>query len=221
MIKAVLFDLDNTLIDFMRIKKASVNAAINAMLKAGLKMSRKEAHRKLYEMYWRIGIEHQKIFQNFLTKMLGRIDYRILAAGIVAYRKAQSEVLKPYTNVVPTLKNLKRQGIKLAIISDAPRLKAWIRLTEIELQDYFDVVVAYDDTKQYKPHKAPFLAALKQLKIAPENCLMVGDRPERDIQGAKELGMKTAFAKYGAAKDLKSQADYELGSIEEVLIVVK
>ncbi len=221
MIKAVLFDLDNTLIDFMRMKRASVDAALNAMLGSGLKLDKETASRKLYEIYSRLGIEHQTVFQKFLRKVTGKIDYRMLATAIVAYRKAQIGVLEPYSMVVPTLIRLRELGLKLAIVSDAPRLRAWIRLVELKLSDFFDVVVTFDDTGKYKPHRAPFEAALKQLKLAPSECLMVGDWPERDIKGAKLLGIKTAFAKYGAVKGITIKADYELDSIEDVLGIVR
>lgn len=221
MIKAVLFDLDNTLIDFMRMKRASIDAAINAMLGAGLKMDKEKASRKLYTLYSKHGIEHQKIFQKFLKKVTGKVDYKILAAGIVAYRKAQLGVLEPYAMVIPTLIRLHEKGLKIGIVSDAPRLRAWIRLVEMRIHDFFDVVVTFEDTKKRKPHRAPFEEALKQLRLLPEECLMVGDWPERDIKGAKQLGMKTAFAKYGATKDATTKANYELNSIEEVIKVVE
>ncbi len=221
MIKAVLFDLDNTLIDFMRMKRASVDAAINAMLSSGLRMDKETASRKLYEIYSRHGIEHQKVFQKLLRKVMKKVDYKILASGIVAYRKAQIGVLEPYSLVVPTLIKLRERGLKLAIVSDAPRLRAWIRLVELKLSDFFDVVVTFDDTKKYKPHRAPFEAALKQLSLKPGECLMVGDWPERDIKGAKSLGMKTAFAKYGATKESAIKADYELNSIGDVVKVIE
>ena len=221
MIKAVLFDLDNTLIDFMRMKRASVDAALNAMLGAGLKIEKDAASKKLYEIYWKHGIEHQRIFQKFIKKVTGSIDYKILAAGIVAYRKAQAGVLEPYAMAVPTLIRLKEKRLKLAIVSDAPRLKAWIRLVEMRIQDFFDIVITFEDTKKLKPHKAPFEAALKQLKLKPEECLMVGDMPERDIKGAKSLGIKTAFAGYGATRQNPSRADYELKSIEDVIKIVE
>ena len=221
MIKAVFFDLDNTLIDFMRMKTTSVDAALNAMLGAGLKMDKKAASRKLYEIYWKHGIEHGKIFQKFLRKVSGQVDYRILAAGIVAYRKAQAGVLEPYAMVIPTLIRLREHGLKLAIVSDAPRLNAWIRLVEMKIQDFFDVVVTFEDTGKRKPDRAPFEVALKKLKVRPEQCLMVGDWPERDIKGAKSMGFKTAFAKYGSKKEADSKADYELKSVENVLDIVK
>lgn len=221
MVKAVLFDLDNTLIDFMRVKQTSVDAALNAMIGAGLNMSKESASKKLYELYWKQGIEDQTIFQKFLLKVTGKVDYKILAAGIVAYRKAQVGVLEPYAQVRPTLIKLRERGLKLAIVTDAPKLKAWIRLVEMRLDDFFDVVVAFEDTEKKKPEKAPFLAATRQLKAKPGECLMVGDMPERDIEGAKALGMKTAFAKYGAAKGASVRSDYTLKSIEEILHIVK
>jgi len=220
MIKAVLFDLDNTLIDFMRMKRASIDAALNAMLGSGLNMDKEKASKKLYDLYSKHGIEHQKIFQKFLKKVTGEVDYKILASGVVAYRKAQVGVLQPYAMVMPTLIKLREKGLKLAIISDAPRFNAWIRLVEMRIHDFFDVVVTFDDTKKKKPDKAPFEVALKKLELEPEECLMVGDWPERDIKGAKELGMKTAFAKYGALKEVTTKADYELNKIEDVLKIV-
>jgi len=218
MIKAVLFDLDNTLIDFMKVKRKSVDAAINAMLAAGVKLEKKEATKILYEIYWKHGIEHQHIFQKFLRRVIGKLDYKALAGGIVAYRKTQAGILFPYTDVVPTLKRLRRQKLKLAIVSDAPRLKAWIRLVELGIQDYFDVVVCHEDTGSYKHTGLPFKRALKLLRLNPEQCLMVGDWPERDIVGAKKLGIRTAFARYGATKKVRhSGADYEIDSVSEVV----
>ena len=149
--RAVLFDLDNTLIDFMRMKKISCEAAISAMIDAGLRMEKDEAYAKLFELYGVHGIEHQEIFQKFLEKVQSRVDYRILAAGIVAYRKVQAGLLEPYPNVIPTLNKLRENGLKLAILSDAPRLKGWIRLTEMKLAEFFDIVLTHDDTLEYKP----------------------------------------------------------------------
>ena len=222
MVKAIIFDLDNTLIDFMRIKKSSIDAAIAAMIAAGLRMSKDEATKALFELYDEYGIEYQEIFQKFLEKVHKNVDFRILAAGVVAYRKLQQGLLEPYPKVVPTLMRLKERGYKLAILSDAPRLKAWIRLSEMRIADFFDVVITFDDTGEYKPSKTPFIRVLKELEIKPEECLMVGDSIRRDIEGAKAAGILTVFARYGATKEIeKSGADYEINGIEELLNILK
>jgi putative hydrolase of the HAD superfamily len=220
MIKAVLFDLDNTLIDFMRMKRAATEAAVDAMLGAGVHLNKEQATRLIYELYDEYGIEHQQIFQEFLIRTQQKVDYKILAAGVVAYRKARTVLAEPYPGVMPTLLNLKQKGLKLAIVSDAPILQAWTRLTEMKIQDFFDAVVTFDDTGERKPSAGPFKKAIEKLGVKAEEVLHVGDWPERDIAGAKALGIRTAFAKYGAVKPMTVKADHELNKIEDLLTIV-
>jgi putative hydrolase of the HAD superfamily len=223
MIEAILFDLDNTLIDFMTMKRKSCEAAIEAMISAGLRMDRKKAMDILFELYGEKGIEYNRIFQDFLNKTTGRVDYKILAEGIVAYRKAQAAYVKPYPGTVKTLVRLKEKGLKLGIVSDAPSVNAWIRLVEMRLEDFFDVVVTFHDTGEKKPSKLPFLKAVKEIGVEPAKIIFVGDWPERDIKGAKAVGMKTAFARYGSSKKAgrsKCGADYVLDRIDGLLGIV-
>lgn len=116
---------------------------------------------------------------------------------------------------------LTRRGLKLAVVSDAPRLQAWLRLCYLGLQHMFDFVVTYEDTGEKKPSPAPFRKVLSLLGIRPEEALMAGDWTERDITGAATLGMKTAFARYGDTFGTKdSGADYDLGDILELVAIV-
>ncbi len=221
MIKAVIFDLDNTLIDFWKMKHMCCEAAISSMIDAGLKVNKNSALKLLFEMYDKYGLEDPKIFQKFLKKVTNEVDIKILAHGVVAYRKVKFGFLEPYPHVHSVLLKLKQRGVKLAIVSDAPKLKAWGRLASMKIGDYFDVVVAFEDTNKHKPSPLPFEAALKALKVKPEECLMVGDWPERDIAGAKRMGMNTAFAKYGNKKVKSSGADYVLHDVKQLLNIVK
>lgn len=221
MLKAVIFDLDNTLIDFMTMKKISCDAAISAMIGAGLNVNKDKALKELFKLYDKYGLEEKTIFQKFLKKTAKKIDFEILASGIVAYRRVRAGFLEPYPHVGKVLFELKKRGIKLAIVSDAPRLKAWIRLVSMKINHLFDVVVTFDDTKEMKPSTVPFNLAFKKLKVKAIECLMVGDRPERDIKGAKKLGMLTCFAKYGNPTAKGSEADYEINDIKELLEIVE
>ncbi|MBI2653857.1 TIGR02253 family HAD-type hydrolase [Candidatus Woesearchaeota archaeon] len=221
MIKSAIFDLDNTLIDFMTMKKHSCEAAISAMIGAGLNVKKEKAMKELFALYDKYGLEEKTIFQKFLKKVAKKVDYEVLASGIVAYRRVRAGFLEPYPHVSEVLFELKRRGIKLAIVSDAPRLKAWIRLVSMKINHLFDVVVTFDDTKEMKPSTKPFLVAFKKLKLKPQQCLMVGDRPERDIKGAKKLGMVTCFAKYGNPGAGSSEANYEIDDIKELLEIVE
>lgn len=219
MIKAVLFDLDNTLIDFMKMKSMCIEAASSAMADAGLKMSKEEVEKELYKVYDKYGIEYEKVFQKFLKKAEGKVDYKILASAIISYRKVKASFLQPYPGVEKTLLKLKEKGLKLGIVTDAPKLNAWMRLVSLGITDFFDVVICSGKNK--KPNSLPFRKALKILKVEAEEALMVGDWPERDIRGAQKLGMKTCFAKYGYTKgNVKSGADHEIEKVEDLLKIV-
>ena len=222
MINAVIFDLDNTLVDFLKMKRMACSEAVDAMLDAGLKIRKDKALKVLYGLYGIYGIEDQTIFQKFLKKVAGKIDYKILAYAIVAYRRVKNGFLAPYPGAKQTLIRLREKGLKLAIVSDAPRLQAWLRLSSMRLDDFFDVVVALEDTGKQKPNKLPFRAALKNLKVKPEECIMVGDNPGRDIKGAKSMGMKTCHAKYGLTYKADSfKADFVIRSIRELPKIVE
>lgn len=226
MFKAVVFDLDNTLIDFMGAKLSSCNASIDAMRAAGLKIDKRRATKTLFNLYSIYGIEYNRIFQKFLLQATGKIDMKILSAAIVAYRKVQASYHKPYKGIFTVLEKLKARDYRLAILSDAPALKAWLRLTEMGIQNYFDVVVTFSDTRKRKPHELPFKAVLRKLHLRPEEILFVGDQPQRDIKGAKSMGMKTALAMYGLQSGYKkylkkNEPDYVLNDIRDILKIVK
>jgi len=214
--KAVIFDLDNTLLDLIRMKKHCVAESIDAMIDAGLDMDRDQAKELLYKIYWK-NIEDQQIFQKFLKKATGSVDPRMLAYAILAYRRVKTGMLAPYPGTKRTLITLRDKGLKLAVVSDAPREQAWQRLCALKLDDFFDVIITYDDSKSHKPNAKPFRMALKGLNVQAKDTLMVGDWPERDIQGAKKLGMKTALAKYGNNHEVKHIADYELEKITDLI----
>ncbi len=200
MIKLVLFDLDNTLLDFESMKVASVRAAINEMCKEGLNVDSETALKDVFRIYNRDGWEFHFVFQQFLKDTLGYVDLRLLAFGVNAYRRERERTLKLYRDVKRILTKLKIKGLKLAIVTDAPELQAWIRLTKLKIDKYFDFIVA--DGKDKKRTGKPFKKALKISKTTANEALVVGDSWERDLQPAQKLGMNVCFAKYGNKKKI-------------------
>jgi putative hydrolase of the HAD superfamily len=221
LIKAVIFDLDNTLVDFMKMKRRAIEEAIPAMIDAGLKITTEDANRIIDEIYKEQGIEYQQVFDVFLQRVLKKVDYKILSAGIVAYRRAREAALIPYPHVYPTLHKLMKMGIKMGILSDAPVKEAWLRLAYLNFHHIFDTVVTFEDTGERKPNSAPFLMILKKMEVKASQALMLGDWAERDIVGAANVGMKTAFARYGDTFNTKQHdADYELNDINELIDII-
>ena len=222
MIKAIIFDLDNTLLDFMKMKQFAVKAAITAMNEAGLNIDEDQAYKNIFELYEKKGWENQQVFDDFLMQNFGKVSNKILAAGIVSYRRAREATLLVYPNVNKTLIQLIKMGIKLAVVSDAPSREAWMRLYYLNLHHVFDPVLTYDDSGAHKPSPKPFEMALNILNVNSNEALMIGDWPDRDVVGASQIGMKTIFARYGDTfGTVDSGADWDVNDIYEVVNIIK
>ena len=222
MIKAVVFDLDNTLLDFMKMKSQAIISGIGGMIEAGFQIDKDYAYKEIFNIYEEKGWEYQEVFDDFILSETGKLDYKILASGIVAYRKAKEASLILYPNVNSTLIALSKLGLKLGVVSDAPSREAWMRICSVNLHHIFDAVVTLQDTGKRKPSPEPFRKISLLLEVSHEESIMIGDWPERDVIGAKKLGMKTAFAKYGDVFSTKhSGADYDIMNVKEVLDIVK
>jgi putative hydrolase of the HAD superfamily len=221
LIRAIVFDLDNTLTDFMKMKSDAVNAAIDGMIDAGLELPRDAVRARIDAIYQEQGLEYQRVFDSLLESELGHIDPKILASGIVAYRRGRESALALYPHVQMTLLELSKRGIRLGVVSDAPQAQVWLRLCSLSLQHVFDAVVTFDDTRERKPSPAPFRKVLERLGVDAHEAVMVGDWAERDVVGARSLGMKTVFARYGDTFGTKeSGADHDIDDVFELVSIV-
>ena len=220
-IKGVVFDLDNTLLDFMQMKEFAVKAAVKGMIEAGLLVDEDQSYREIIAIYEEFGWENQQVFDVFIEKQVGYVEHKFLAAGIVAYRRAREANLMAYPNVNKTLMALTKAGIKLGVVSDAPSREAWLRIYYLNLYHFFDVVITFDDSGERKPSEVPFKMSLEALQLEPEETIMVGDWPERDVVGAQQIGMKTAFARYGDTfGTVNSGADWDLVDIYQLVMII-
>ena len=233
-VKGIIFDIDNTLLDFARMKKVSISESIDAMIDVGLNISKKKAYETVHEIFKEQGMEAHRLFQDFSKRIYGKIDYKIVGAAIVAHQRIWHGFLHTYPGVIRGLIQLKQMDLKLMVVSDASRIHAHERLYGMKIIDFFDVIVAHEDTHKYKPAKKPFLHALHLSKLKPEECIMVGDWVKGDVMGAKKIGMTSCLAKYGQMskytktfsdkahlKKYNIKPDYSLNKFEDIVKIVK
>ena len=203
-------------------KQFAVKASIRAMNEAGLNVDEESGYEDVMELYMTTGWENQLVFDDYLKQTTGEVSNKILAAGVVAYRRAREATLLVYPNVNKTLIELLKAQIRLAVVSDAPSREAWMRLYYLNLHHVFDPVLTFDDTGARKPSPKPFKLALDKMNVGPDEALMIGDWPDRDVVVAKQIGMKTIFARYGDTFGTKeSGADWDVNDIYEVVGIIK
>lgn len=220
-IRAIFFDLDNTLIDFMQMKKESCKAAVQGMISAGLKMDEKQAYSKLMKTYFKVGLESDEAFTKFL-KEIDQFNHKILAAAINKYLETKTSYIKPYPNVKSVLNNLSEKGLVLSIITDAPKTKAYQRLLLMNIEQHFRFVVGFEDTNLKKKTGLPLKLGIEILKkefpdLLNSEILMVGDSIERDLTPARNLGLRTALSKYGQIEDEEGTIDHELHTFDDLI----
>ena len=223
MLKAILFDLDNTLLDFMTFKRETAKAAAKAMVNSGVQEKEDVLYAKIFKIYEEKGIEYQHTFSDILYECVVNPHMRERArqAAIIAYTKTKFDLIKPRHNVIKVLSSLKGK-YKLGIVSDAPRQKVWQRLILAGLDGFFYPVVTYSDTGTQKPNKEPFERALRLLRLNPQEVLYVGDNPSRDVVGAKKAGMTTCLARYHTkTAEEENVADYSIEKFEDLKKVIE
>ena len=115
------------------------------------------------------------------------------------YAEAVNGWAQVYPDSRSTLLTLRGQGYRVGLLSNTWWAAGWHNadLAEHGLQDLFDAVIYTSDEPHSKPHPSVFRGIALRLGVAPQKCLMVGDRPVDDIQGALAAGMLAVFKTNG------------------------
>lgn len=189
-VRAMLFDMDNTLFDLVSAKlKACSEVAEYVGINDGI---------ELYNYFVRddFGYEDLNNIADYLRdkEIYNEDNY---ASCCEIYEDIKIENIEPYEGVKETLDSLIERGLKLAVVTNADHRNLELRLNKTGLNDYFDVTISSDTTQRVKPDRAPILSALNKLRVKPVESMKIGDSLLRDITPAKELGMITVHAEYG------------------------
>ena len=209
MIKAVIFDVDGTLLDTERIymkawKEAAAEAGYvmpDSVLQKTRAVNTKDAAR----------IFEEEIGNGFSYQAVRPIRVRI-AEEII---RRESPILKP--GVLELLAFLEEKGIRLAVASSTNQQGTREHLAESRILDRFEVVVGGDMVTNGKPHPDIFLKAAETLGLAPEACIVVEDSPA-GIRAAHAAGMKAVLVPDQAAitQEIIDMADVVLNSLLEM-----
>ncbi len=214
-IKAVLFDIDDTLFPSTEFAARARKNACRAMVEAGLHAAPTQAFDTLERIVSRKGSNYGRHFDELCKKFGCKDSDRVIAAGIVAYHNTKASI-QPFPEAVRTLLALRDSGYVIAIASEGQKIKQWDKLIRLGLDCLFhDVFVTNEKGAGKTP--AFYRTISKKLKIPPSKILMVGNNPKKDIEPAAAAGMKTARMRFGRFAKQKARSDLDLVRLDSLL----
>ncbi len=214
--KLVIFDLDGTLLDTPRSIVETITATFAAMQFEKCSFD---------EMRATIGLPLEIAFST-LTNL--RSNHDLITSAVKKYQTLYKEMILPkakellFPNVESSLRYLRDNNYKLAIITNKIYQSAVSILSSSEILHYFDVVVGADLVAHRKPHPEAANRVLNKLGVLSENTVMVGDT-HHDILMAKNAGIQSIAVTYGidAKKDLAlSHPTWIVDNFSEVLKII-
>ncbi len=132
------------------------------------------------------------------------------ALGVQAaqlFRILSMEYIRLYPNVLEALAQLRKQGFRLWLLSNAQRVFTGYELRHLGLGPQLDGVYISSDYGCRKPDARFFEALLSEQSLEPSRCLMIGNDRRTDILGAKKVGMDTLYMHTNLTPADQSPAD--------------
>lgn len=217
MIKAVLFDLDGTLLNrdeslkpFIELQYGRFEKRLNGISKAAFTS-------RFIDLDMRGYVWKDKVYQQLVTEFnLVDITWEELLLDYVTEFKNSCI---PFPNLKTVLEKLKGQKLCLGIISNGYGQFQLDNIKALGIEHYFDVILISEWEGIKKPDSKIFMRAVEKLNVAPHECVFVGDHPENDVNGARHVGMKGVWK-----KDLQGQnveADAIVNDLAELPQVIE
>ncbi len=187
-LKAVVFDLDGTLVDtanefIIVVQALRAEHGLAAMDEGLIRCTVSSGARALV----RIALNLQEGQAEFESKRLRLLEL---------YSEVLGTAATPYPGIETLIIRLQEQGIAWGIATNKPRAYTAPLMRKLNFSPAPSCVVCPDDVTQTKPHPEPLYLSCKQIGCTPEQAIYVGDH-QRDIEAGRRAGMYTIAAAYG------------------------
>lgn len=235
-LKLICFDIDNTLVDYgtaeseaevhiSEILSKSTGKNIMDILRAFNKIKNKYLHHDMDPKSFsrKLWIEKTLVLLDLKLSNLNKpVNTEMLEKEYWDYLIPRMKLFPNSLHVLEFLKNSGNYKIACLTDSDGNKEIKVRRLKNLDIDKYFDYIITTDDTGMNKPSIENWKYLLKLSGLKGEECMMVGDHPEVDLENAKKLGFITVWTKEHISVDVNIKyVDYEIKDIIEVLDIVK
>lgn len=209
-LKAVLFDLDGTLINSM----LSDTLSFQSIIKENLGFDISDDQMKGY-----FGTPTKAL----LSKFVDVSDVEHLYQCWLREKEKNSGLVQIFPGILKSIQVLRNSGVKTAIVTSQFESESAITREHFNLNRYFDAWITSDQSRCQKPDPEPVIIALEKLMVSPEYAIMIGDTIN-DIDAGKSAGTLTAAALWGPSHEetiIQRNPTYLFYSTAEIVSLVE
>ena len=217
MIKAVLFDFDETLQDRTLAFDHYADAFLQAFFPG---ISKEDAQKKKQDMIdtGNGGYVNRVAWVSELITMWHWVDSPGAESLARHYDEKFGFFNVIFDDAVPLLTELRKRGIKTGVITNGPSVLQHTKMENSGLMPYMDILVVSGDLEFAKPQPEIFEYTAAKLGLKTDDCIYVGDHPVNDIQGALSAGMHALRMNWGWFKNQDLRPDVPvIASLSEVI----
>lgn len=220
--RRLFFDIDNVLFPATSFPMLARKNALTKMIKLGLNVSYRKLELMLEEIIKEKGSNYPHHFDMLLRKLKvkGPEKSKFIAGAIGAYHDTKISI-RPYPDVPPALRILMKK-YRLYCASEGLTLKQWDKLIRMNLTMFFDQIFVSQDLKIPKSREF-YVKIAELLNTKNSECVMIGDREDKDVIPAKKAGWSTIRVRRKGAKYSKGKttADAEICSFSELVQILE
>lgn len=206
-IKAVVFDLDDTLISENQYIKSGYHH-IAKFLSKRLNKDKEELYQVLLQL---LHESPNNVFDRLFDKL--EVSYmKHTVMELVEKYRSHFPAIEFYDDVLPCLEALKRKGIKAGVITDGYANAQRQKLKAVRAYEHFDEIIITDELgrEYWKPHEKPYELIMEKLDEDYKNMVYVGDNMSKDFITPNKLGMVTVLINRaeGIYSNIKMEDEY-------------
>jgi putative hydrolase of the HAD superfamily len=188
MIKAVIFDLDGTLLNRDESVKKFIDNQYERLNKWVNHIPKDKYISRFIELDNRGYVWKDKVYQQLTDELdITGITWEDLLQD---YTREFKNNCIPFPNLIELLEELRNNNLILGMITNGIGQFQMDNIKALGIEKYFQTILVSEWEGLKKPDPNVFLRALEQLDVSPNQCVYVGDHPENDVKAAQNVGMQ-------------------------------
>ena len=208
MIKAVIFDLDDTLISEKEYIRSGFKV-VSDKISSDFNLDAKYIYEIIYSEF---EVDSKNVFNRTLDKLEVEYEMEYIKELINTYRNHTPNI-KLHDDAKYIIEKLYSKGIKLGIITDGYAITQRNKLNVLNIEKYFEHIIVTDELgrEYWKPHKKSYELMKLKLNLGYEEMIYVGDNISKDFVTANKLCMHTVMINRedGVYSNLKLENEYK------------